>query len=607
MLMHTHEARLDALRKELARRGLDGFVVPIGDEHLSEYVPSYAERLGWLTGFGGSAGFAVVLAESAAIFVDGRYTVQVREQVAERLFEYRAIPGDDLAGWIETHAKDGARIGYDAWLHPLRWARRTAAALEKGGRALIPVEDNPIDAVWQDRPAPSDAPLTVQPDDLAGRSSADKRGEIADWLRGEGADALVLGTLDAVAWTLNIRGGDVDHTPVALAYALVHADATAELFVAPDKVTDAVRRHLGNAVTLRDRTAFADALNALDGKTVALDPDAAVAGIAQALSDGGATLLERRDPTALPKARKTPAEAQGHREAQARDGVAVAKFLHWLDIEAPKGRQTELSAAAQLLVFRQENDGLVDLSFPTISAAGAHAALPHYRVDEDSDAPLDPGSVYLCDSGGQYRDGTTDITRTVWIAGEGEAAAPPKEVRDRFTRVLKGHIALATLTFPDGTSGGQIDGFARAPLWSAGLDYAHGTGHGVGAFLGVHEGPQRIAKPTGGQAGTGEPLRSGMICSNEPGYYKPGAYGIRIENLVLVREAAIEGAEGSYLGFETLTHVPIARAMIEPALLTPAERGWIDAYHARTRDILAPQLEGEVRDWVVEACQPLNG
>jgi Xaa-Pro aminopeptidase len=602
MLMQTHEARLSALREELKKRGLDGFVVPISDEHMSEYIGGYAQRLNWLTGFGGSAGTAAVLKDKAAIFVDGRYTVQVREQVDGKLFEYVGVPASSPAKWLAANAAEGAKIGYDAWLHSKGWADEVAKALEKKGAGLVPVDTNPIDAVWADRPEPSNAPALVHDESRAGRSSADKRAEVADWLKEEGYDAAVVSALDSVAWLLNIRGTDVERTPVALAYVIAHADGTAELFIGEQKVTPELTQHLGNAVTIRPRLAFEGALKELSGKTVAVDPNYGVAAIFHALEGAGAKPVAVRDPTILPRAIKNPVEQQGHRDAQARDGAAIAKYLHWLSVEGPRGGLDELSAAAQLRRFRDEaSDTLRDLSFDTISAAGPHAALPHYRVDEDSNIPIAPSSIYLCDSGGQYLDGTTDITRTVWI-GPGE---PSAEQKDRNTRVLKGHIAIDRAVFPQGTVGGQLDAFARQFLWEAGVDYAHGTGHGVGSFLSVHEGPQRIAKITGAQNGGDQALMEGMILSNEPGYYKEGAYGIRIENLVLVEKRAIEGAEGDYLGFETLTFAPIDKALIEVSLLTEDERAWLDDYHAQVKQVLAPQLSGEVLAWLEEACAPL--
>ena len=606
MLMQTHEARLDALRQELARRNLDGFVVPISDEHMSEYVGGYAQRLGWLTGFGGSAGSAVVLTRAgtdkgAAMFVDGRYTLQVREQVDGRLYDYESVPATSIAAWLGEHAPEGARIGYDAWLHSKGWAEGVAKALVEKGATLVPVEGNPIDTVWQDQPAPSPAPALPHDDAHTGQSSAEKRAAVAEWLATKKLDAAVITALDSVAWLLNIRGADVDRTPVALSFVLAHADGTAELFIAPEKVTPELVQHLGNAVHVRPRDAFVPTLAALKGKRVAVDPERAVAAVFARLEAAGATPIALTDPTVLPKAMKNPAEQAGHRAAQARDGAAVARFLRWLSEVAPLGGQTELSAAAELRAERDKTGLLRDLSFDTISAAGPNGASPHYKVDEGSNRPIEPNSVYLVDSGGQYADGTTDITRTVWI-GPG---APPVEVCDRFTRVLKGHIALARATFPQGTNGSQLDSFARAFLWEAGLDYAHGTGHGVGSYLSVHEGPQRIAKASAGQAGTGQELMAGMFLSNEPGYYKAGEYGIRIENLVLVEERQIAGAEGRFLGFETLTFVPIDRTLVDLAMLTADERAWWHDYHAQTRALLGPQLSGADLDWLERQCAPL--
>ncbi|MBO6642445.1 MAG: aminopeptidase P family protein [Altererythrobacter sp.] len=601
MLMQTHEARLDALRQELKRREIDGFIIPISDEHVSEYVGAYAQRLEWLTGFGGSAGSAAVLLETAAIFVDGRYTVQVREQVDEKLFEYRSVPKDTIGGWIAANASEGARIGYDAWLHSRAWVKTVEKQMAKIGATLVPVDGNPIDAVWQDQPEPSDAVAIIQDDENAGRSSAEKRAEIADWLKAEGHDAAVISALDSVAWLLNIRGSDIAHTPVALSYVIAHADGTAELFIGEEKVTPELTQHLGNAVTIRERGTFADALGQMAGKKVAVDPNYGVAGIAQALEAGGATVSFHRDPTILPRAIKNAVEQQGHRDAQARDGVAVSRFLRWIEEAAPSGEVDELAAAAKLLQFRRELGNLKDISFDTISAAAGHAALPHYKVDEDSNIPIPPSSIFLCDSGGQYPAGTTDITRTVWV-GPGE---PTAEMKDRFTRVLKGHIQIDRAIFPQGTCGGQLDAFARQYLWEAGVDYAHGTGHGVGSFLSVHEGPQRIAKLGGGQPGADEELFEGMILSNEPGYYKAGEFGIRIENLILTVRQDIEGAEGDYLGFECLTFVPIDRALVEKSLLTADEITWWNDYHAKVWDILSPQMEGEDLAWLERHCAKL--
>ena len=599
--MSTHADRLAALRAELAQRALDGFVVPLTDEHMSEYVGGYAQRLAWLTGFEGSAGTAAVLAGAAAIFTDGRYTIQVREQVSGDDWDYVGVPETSVAAWLAAHAPAGARIGYDPWLHTRAWVAETRAALAASGATLVAVDGNPVDAVWHDRPAPSPAPLEVQDEAVAGRRAAAKRADVADWLAANGADALVVPALDSIAWLFNVRGGDVARTPVALAYALVGADGTADLYVAPEKMTDAVRQHLGNAVRVHDRAAFAPALAALRGKRVAVDPALAVAAIADAVEAGGGIVLPLRDPTVLAKATKNPAEIAGHRAASLRDGAALTRFLRWAAETLPGGGETELSAAARLHAFRQETGVLRDLSFDAISATGAHGAIPHYHVDARSDLRIEAGQLYLIDSGGQYADGTTDVTRVVPVG------TPTPEMRDRFTRVLKGHIALATAMFPHGTSGQQLDALARLPLWRAGLDFAHGTGHGVGAYLSVHEGPARIAKPSYPGGGPQEPLLPGMILSNEPGYYKAGEYGIRIENLLLVVERAVPGGEAAMLAFETLTLAPIDRDLIDAALLDAGERAWLDAYHARVAAELSPLLPAADAAWLAARCAPIAG
>jgi len=594
--MSSHADRLAALRRQLAEDRLDGFVVPLTDEHMSEYVGSYAQRLAWLTGFEGSAGSAVVLPAEAAIFTDGRYTLQVRQQVDGQHWSYQSVPETSVAAYLKEHAPEGARIGYDPWLHRRDWVRAATKALAARGASLVPVTDNPIDRIWDDRPEASKAALAVHPEKFAGRSSADKRQAIADWLAENKADAAVLAALDSIAWTFNVRGTDVSHTPVALAYALVHADGTADLFAAGEKVTAELRQHLGNGVRLHERAAFEEALAELGGKTVAVDPERSVAAIFETLEKAGAKVIELRDPTVLPRAIKNGAELAGQRAAQTRDGAAIARFLKW--VEETDGLD-ELKASDRLEAIRREDPALKDLSFDSISGFGPNGAIVHYRSSEKTNRPFAPGSLYLIDSGGQYEDGTTDITRTVAV-GE-----PTAEMRDRFTRVLQGHIALATAVFPKGTRGGQLDSFARRPLWEAGLDYAHGTGHGVGSFLSVHEGPQRIAPVGGAYAGGDEPLAAGMILSNEPGYYKAGEYGIRIENLILVVPMAIEGAEKEMLGFETLTFAPIDRRLIVREMLSPRELQWLNDYHAEVVRRIGPGLGAEERSWLEAACAPL--
>ena len=598
--MSTYADRLAALREQLKADRLDGFVVPLTDEHMSEYVGTYAQRLAWLTGFQGSAGAAVVLPAEAAIFVDGRYTLQVRDQVDGDHWSYQSVPETSIADWLKTHAPTGGRIGYDPWLHTREWVGKAREALADRGAELVAVRRNPIDAVWGDQPEPSRARLIVHPDEFAGKSSAAKRQEMADWLKEQKADAAVLAALDSIAWTFNVRGQDVDHTPVALAFTLVHSDGTADLFVASEKVGDDVRKHLGNGVRLHERDDFEGALADLAGKAVVVDPERSVAAIFEALEGAGAKVIARRDPAVLPKALKNPVEIGGHKAAQARDGAALSRFLHWLSIEGPKGGLDELGAAARLHAFRQEGGDLRDLSFDTISGSGPNGAIVHYRVTEETNRPIETGSLYLVDSGGQYPDGTTDVTRTIAIG------APTAEMRDRFTRVLKGHIAVARAVFPNGTRGSQLDSFARQYLWAAGLDYAHGTGHGVGSFLAVHEGPQRISPAGSSQPGGDEPLRAGMILSNEPGYYKTGEYGIRVENLVLIVPRQVDGAEKEMLGFETLTFAPIDRNRVDTTLLTREERAWVDDYHAQVVEVVGGQLDGEALAWLEAQCRPLE-
>jgi len=595
--MSTHAARLAALRDQLARDHLAGFVVPLTDEHMSEYVGGYAQRLAWLTGFGGSAGSAVVLTDRAAMFTDGRYTLQVRAQVEAALFDYVAVPGTSTTDWLAAHAAVGDRIGYDPWLHTRDWARATAAALEGKGASLVALPANPVDAVWTDRPLPSAARLEIHPDDLAGEASAAKRARLAAGLRERGADTAVVTALDSIAWLLNVRGKDVDHTPVGLAFALLHADAGVDLFVDAAKLSPEVILHLGPDVRVHARAAFAPALAALTG-TVIVDPTSAVAAVFAALD--GAKIVEARDPCVVPKAVKNATEIAGSKAAHLRDGAALTRFLHWFAQEAPKGTLDELGAAAKLRQFREATNQLEDLSFDTIAGAGPNGAIVHYRVTPETNRRIERG-LFLLDSGGQYRDGTTDVTRTLAVG------TPTAEMRDRFTRVLKGHIALASAVFPEGTRGNQLDVLARQFLWAAGLDYAHGTGHGVGSYLAVHEGPARIATAAGGYGAMGdEPIRAGMILSNEPGYYKTGEYGIRVENLVLVEPRDVAGAEKPMLGFATLTLAPIDRALIDVAMLNAAEVAWLDGYHARVAAAVGPLLDDAARTWLSGASRPLE-
>ena len=584
--------RLAALRDELQRQGLDGFIVPRADEHLGEYVPPSAERLAWLTGFTGSAGLAAVLPDKAAVFTDGRYVLQLAAQTDPDVWERRHITEDPPPTWLAANAPRGAKIGYD----PLLISEEGLGRYAEAGLAMQPVTRNPVDAVWSDRPAPPLAPAVPHSLEYAGRTATEKREQIAVLLREAKQDAALISDPASIAWLLNIRGGDVPFTPFALGFALTHADGGTELFMDPAKLPDATREWLGNTVSVAGRDALEPAFERLAAKRVRVDPSGSPVWFAQKLREAGAMVAPGPDPCLLPKACKNLVEQQGARNAHARDAVAVCRFLHFLAEAGPRGRETEMSAAATLLALRQEVEGFRGESFPAISGAGEHGAIIHYRVSEETNRPIRPDEVYLIDSGGQFLDGTTDITRTVWT-GPGE---PPAQLRERVTRVLKGHIAIATLVFPQGVGGAHLDSFARRALWQVGLDYDHGTGHGVGSYLSVHEGPvslSRLARPV--------PIAAGMILSNEPGYYLPGSYGIRLENLLLVQEQALAGATKPFLCFETLTLSPFDRRLIDPGLLEAAELAWLNAYHARVLAEIGPRLDPQVRDWLTLACAPL--
>ncbi|MDE2183636.1 MAG: aminopeptidase P family protein [Alphaproteobacteria bacterium] len=591
----TCAPRLKALRGELAKRGLDGFIVPRSDEHQGEYVSKRAERLAWLTAFTGSAGAAVVLGDKAAIFVDGRYTLQVRQQTDAALFEPRDLVAEGPATWIENTASAGRKIGYDPWLHTQSAIETLRISAAKAGAVLVACETNPIDAVWHDQPAPPLAKAVPHDFALAGETAESKRMRLAEELKKKGADASVLTLPDSICWLLNLRGGDIPHTPFALSFAILNSDGSTDLFMDERKSSPELAKHLGNSVRLRPPGDFTPCLDALKGRKVAVDPGTAAAAIFDRLDKAGAGVLRLGDPCQLPKACKNSVEIEGMRKAHIRDGAALSKFLCWFAREAPKGGLDEISAAEQLEGFRQATGALADLSFDSISAASEHAAIPHYRVTRSSNLPVLKDHIYLIDSGGQYADGTTDVTRTVIVG------TPTAEMKDRFTRVLQGHIALATVTFPEGTMGAALDAFARRPLWEAGLDYDHGTGHGVGSYLAVHEGPQNISKRQVPQA-----LKPGMIVSNEPGYYKAGEYGIRIENLIVVHEVPPPKAgDRTMMAFETITLAPIDLELVEPALLTGAERAWLNAYHARVRETLAPLVDGETRSWLEKATRAI--
>lgn len=589
--MNETSHRLQALRARLRDAGVDGFLVPRSDEFLGEYVPPSGERLAWLTGFTGSAGVAAVLADRAAVFTDGRYTTQLERQTDAALWERRHVVDEPLGAWLKAHAA-GRRVGYDPWLH----TEAALAKLREGapGVEFVPLAENPVDAAWgAARPAPPATPARAHDPRFAGIASEEKREAAAKALREAGERACVLADPHSVAWLLNLRGGDLAHTPLLLAFAVLRDDATVRLFChAPGRVPP-----LGNAVSAEAREALPGALRGLRGARVRLDPDATPAWFAEALREAGAEIALGDDPVRLPRARKNAVEQEGARAAHRRDGAALAAFLAWFAREAPTGRLTEMSAAERLLAFRRGAELFQGESFPAISGSGPNAAVIHYRATPETDRRIGADECYLLDSGGQYLDGTTDVTRTLWT-GPGPA---PAELRERWTRVLQGHIALATLRFPRGAAGPHLDAIARRALWDAGLDYDHGTGHGVGSFLSVHEGPaafSRAAKPV--------PIEAGMILSDEPGFYLPGRYGIRTENLLLAREApTLPGQAKPFLEFETLTLAPYDRALLDAAMLSPAERAWVDAYHARVLAEVGPLCDGATRAWLERACAPL--
>jgi Xaa-Pro aminopeptidase len=589
-------ARLKLLRAEMARRGVDGFIVPRADEHQGEYVPLRAQRLSWLTGFTGSAGLAIVLADRAAVFVDGRYTLQVRGEVDGALYEYRHLTEQPASDWIAEHLGSGKSLGYDAWLHVPGEVERFAAAAARAGGRLVAVEGNFVDAVWEGQPAAPLAPVAPHELRFAGKPASEKRQELAGSLAASGVDAAILTAPDSIAWLLNIRGGDVARTPLPLSFAILGGDASVELFIDRRKLIPGIESHLGNAVAVQPPAAFGAALDRLGaaGKRVLVDPSSAASWVFERLAAAKAAIHRAADPCQLPKARKNQVELDGTRTAHRRDGASLTRFLAWLSREASPAGLGEIAVSDRLEAFRRKGENFRDLSFSTISGAAANGAIVHYRASTKSEKHLTPGSLYLVDSGAQYLDGTTDVTRTVAIG------TPDTEMKDRFTRVLKGHIAIATCRFPAGTSGSQLDTLARHALWQVGLDYDHGTGHGVGSYLGVHEGPQRIAKVPNTQA-----LLPGMIVSNEPGYYKTGAYGIRIENLVVVTPCEIAGAEREMLGFETLTLAPIDRNLVDKSLLTAAEIAWLDDYHARVGAALTPQLDAATAAWLAEVTRPI--
>ncbi|MDO8978832.1 MAG: aminopeptidase P family protein [Afipia sp.] len=589
-------ARLSAFREELLRRELTGFVIPRADSQQNEYVPPSDERLAWLTGFTGSAGLAAVLTGKAAVFVDGRYTLQAAKQVDTTAWSVESLIEPPPESWLTAHLAPGDRLGFDPWLHTSAAAERLARACEKAGAELVAVDGNPVDAIWSDRPTPPLGAVKVHPAQFAGESEADKLARIRTEISRLAVDALVLSDSHAVAWTFNIRGADVAHTPLPLSYALIPKDGRATIFIDHRKLSNSARDHLEKNASVEEPEALMQRLAELAQTKATIGLDTATAGdaLSRMIAAEGGKPVRVSDPVAMLKAVKNPAEIAGTRAAHKRDGAALAKFLAWIDQEAPSGKLTEIDAVEALETFRRETGALKDVSFPTISGTGPNGAIVHYRVTRKSNRRIASGDLLLIDSGAQYEDGTTDVTRTIAI-GE-----PTDEMRDRFTRVLRGHIAIARAVFPDGVSGAQIDAFARQFLWHAGIDFDHGTGHGVGSYLSVHEGPARISK-----LGT-TPLKRGMILSNEPGYYKTNAFGIRIENLELVVEAKIDGAEKPMNSFETLTLAPIDRRLINADRISKQELRWLNAYHARVRDEIRPLVDEATKVWLDAATEPMT-
>ncbi len=584
------------IRAAMAEQGLDGFVTPHEDEHQNEYLPAANDRLAWATGFTGSAGAAVILKDKAAVFVDGRYTLQVRDQVDQAMFEIRDLVDGGVPAYLEAATGPGQVIGYDPRLHSPDALGHLKAAAAKAGSELRAVTPNPLDTAWgKARPAQPTAPVVPHPIEYAGETSASKRHRIGEALAARGAQAAVITAPASLAWLFNVRGGDVIRSPLPLGQAILNADGSARVFLDPAKITADLPAWLGNEVRLETPDDLSQALADLRGKAVLVDPGQSSAWYFEALSGAGANVLRGDDPCVLPRACKNAVEIEGTKRAHARDGAALTRFLHWVATEGQINPPDEIEAVSKLEAFREATGALKDLSFDTIAGAASNGAIVHYRPTERLNKRTIQGSLLLVDSGAQYLDGTTDVTRTVAI-GE-----PSAEMCERFTLVLKGHLSLARVRFPVGTTGSALDALARMALWAHGLDYDHGTGHGVGSYLGVHEGPHRIAKAPNNVA-----LRPGMIVSNEPGYYKEGGYGIRIETLQFVTEPAmIPGGERPMLGFETLTLAPVDRRLVAKAMLTPEEIAQLDTYHARVLAVVGPQVPAEVAAWLQDACEPI--
>ncbi|MBV1863128.1 MAG: aminopeptidase P family protein [Rhodobacteraceae bacterium] len=587
----TGGPRLAALRRVLKREGLAGFMVPRADAHQGEYVAASDLRLAWLTGFTGSAGFCIALQNKAGVFIDGRYRLQVMEQVDLAHFTPVPWPETKPGDWLVEQLPAGGVIGFDPWLHTLKEIEMLEKRLTGTGISLRRCE-NLVDQIWADRPAPPTNLMVAYPSEIAGKTHDDKRKELAKSLKIEGHSAAVLTLPDSIAWLLNTRGTDLGQTPVALAFALLSDDGHVTLFIDPAKVDDTLRAHLGNAVSVARPDAFGPALDQLQG-TVRVDADSAAIWVSDRLQGAGIKVANQRDPAVLPKACKNPNEIAGTRAAHLRDGAAMAEFLAWLAGLGADPQVMEIDVAQKLEGFRAASGHLRNISFDTICGSGPNGAIVHYRVNEDSNRRIATGDILLVDSGAQYLDGTTDITRTMAIG------PPPPEAVRAFTLVLKGMIAISKQRFPKGLAGRDLDALARAALWQNGMDYDHGTGHGVGVFLSVHEGPQRISKVSH------EPLQAGMILSNEPGYYREGAFGIRIENLIVVQDAPALGDNRKMLQFETLTWAPIDRNLIDLALLDDVERQWLNRYHAETMSKIAPLCSDATAQWLAKACAPL--
>ncbi|EGQ8508130.1 X-Pro aminopeptidase [Vibrio parahaemolyticus] len=587
-------SRVNAIREWLAQHNIDALLIPHEDEYLGEYVPAHNERLHWLTGFTGSAGAAVITQDKAAIFVDGRYTVQVTKQVPSELFEYRHLIEEPALDWIQDNLTSNASVAIDPRMHSSAWLDMAQAKLA-GKLELNILSSNPIDALWHDRPAPVVSDVRLMPTEAVGQSSESKRKEIAQLVAKAGADSAVITALDSICWLLNVRGLDVSRLPVLLSHAILHADSSVEYFLDPARLPAEFAAHVGTGVTVHHPEALQSRLEAMSGKKVLLDPAISNAWFKLVLQNAGASVIAAADPCLMPKAAKNEVEIAGMKACHIRDGVAMSKFLCWLDAEVAAGNlHDEATLADRLEAFRKEDPTLMDLSFDTISAAGGNAAMCHYNHENQPEpGKLELNTLYLVDSGGQYLDGTTDITRTIAIG------QPSAEMIKQFTLALKGHIGVARARFPKGTRGYQIDTLARQHLWAEGYDYDHGTGHGVGHFLSVHEGPASISKKQ-----IDVPLTEGMVLSNEPGYYRADAFGIRIENLELVVETPTNG-DFPVLSFESLTRCPIDKRNINVDMLTRPELAWLNDYHQKVWEQISPLVDGEVKEWLREATLPL--